>query len=61
MLCRYNESVHRKEQHQVELIRFRKKIHVYFCKARNSTQLPCLRLDSCYSISLFDSNDFNYP
>ena len=30
MLCRYNESVHRKEQHQVELIRFRKKISPLF-------------------------------
>ena len=36
-------------------------IHVYFCEARNSTRPACLRLDSHYSISLFDSNYFNYP
>ena len=48
---------------QVELIRFRKDIafiHVYFCEPRNSTRLACLRLDSRYNISLFDSNHFNY-
>ena len=47
---------------QFELIRFRKKniafIHVYFFEPRNSTRLACLRLDSRYSIRLFDSNPF---
>ena len=46
---------------QVELIRFRKHItfiHVYFCEPRNSTRVGCLRLDSRYNISLFDSNHF---
>ena len=49
---------------QVELIRFRKKyrlFHVNFCEARYSTRLVCLRLDSRYNISMFDSNHFNYP
>ena len=50
---------------QVELIRFVNKyrliIHVYFCEARNSMRLACLRLDSRSSISLFDSSHFNYP
>ena len=54
-----------KSNMQVELIRFCKQniafIHVYFCEARNSTRPACLRLDSCYNISLLDSNDFNYP
>ena len=46
---------------QVELIRFRKNIafiHVNFCEPRNSMQVGCLRLDSRYNISLFDSNHF---
>ena len=47
---------------QVELIQFLKKniafIHVYFCEASNSTRPACLRLDSRYNISLFDSNHF---
>ena len=49
---------------QVELIRFRKKIafiHIFFCEAKNSTRLACLSLDSRYNISLFDSNQYNYP
>ena len=46
---------------QVELIRFRKNIdfiHVYFFKPMKSSRLACLRLDSRYNISLYDSNRF---
>ena len=46
---------------QVELIRFHNKyrlIQVYFFKPMKSTRLACLRLDSRYNISLFDSNHF---
>ena len=46
---------------QLELVLFRKNMaftHVYFFEPRNSTRVACLRLDSHYNISLFDSNHF---
>ena len=54
----------KKKNIQIELIRFRKKyrlFHVNFCEARYSTRLACLRLDSRYNISMFNSNHINYP
>ena len=54
----------KKKNIQSELIRFRKKyrlFHVNFCEARYSTRLACLRLDSRYNISVFNSNHFNDP
>ena len=47
---------------QLELILYSVKniafIHVYFFEPMKSTRLACLRLDSRYHISLFDSNRF---
>ena len=56
----YNENVHQKKKTYdcVKNIDF---IHVYVCEARNSTRPTCLRLESRYNISLFESNHFNYP
>ena len=49
---------------QVELIPFRKKyrlFHVNFCEARYSNRLACLRLDSRYNISMFNSHHHSCP
>ena len=58
----YFESVLRQEQHSsgitndyVKNIAF---IHVYFFELIKSTRHSCLRLDSRYNISLFNSNHF---
>ena len=59
----YNERIHGKEEHASWINTIPLKISHLFGfsvsnRLRRCDSLACLRLDSCYSISLFDSNHF---
>ena len=58
----YNERIHGKEEHGTSINTISLKIsHLFRFSVSNRSQresLACLRLDSRYSISLFDSNHF---
>ena len=47
-----------RKNRQLELIRFRKQYRIYSRLLFRAEEFACLRLDSRYNISLFDSNHF---